>query len=97
GSGGAGPAGDGRHPRRRVACGPAVPGGGPGAGREGHVDAATAARAVVGPTIAESRPAFAPVPRPGPDAPNVLVIVLDDLGFAQLGCFGGDVDTPVVD
>ncbi len=61
------------------------------------MDAATAARAVVGPTIAESRPAFAPVPRPGPDAPNVLVIVLDDLGFAQLGCFGGDVDTPVVD
>ena len=49
---------------------------------------------VIGPTIRESRPAFAPVPRPGPGAPNVLVIVLDDLGFAQLGCYGSDIATP---
>ena len=41
-----------------------------------------------------SRPAFAPVPRPPAGAPNVLVIVLDDLGFAQLGCFGSDIATP---
>jgi arylsulfatase len=30
-------------------------------------------------------------------APNVLVIVLDDLGFAQLGCYGSDLDTPNLD
>ncbi|MEL7207624.1 MAG: arylsulfatase, partial [Actinomycetota bacterium] len=30
-------------------------------------------------------------------APNVLVIVLDDLGFAQLGCYGSDLDTPNFD
>ena len=35
--------------------------------------------------------------RARPDGPNVVLIVLDDLGFAQLGCFGGDVDTPVID
>jgi arylsulfatase len=29
--------------------------------------------------------------------PNVMVIVLDDVGFAQLGCFGSDIDTPVMD
>lgn len=29
--------------------------------------------------------------------PNVVLIVLDDLGFAQLGCFGGDIDTPHLD
>ncbi len=29
-----------------------------------------------------------------PGAPNVLVIVLDDLGFAQLGCYGSDLETP---
>ncbi|MDA8358217.1 MAG: arylsulfatase [Actinomycetota bacterium] len=29
--------------------------------------------------------------------PNVIVILLDDLGFAQLGCFGSDVDTPAID
>ncbi len=53
--------------------------------------------AVLGPTIAESTPAFDPLPHPPADAPNVVVIVLDDLGFAQLGCFGGDVDTPNID
>lgn len=30
-------------------------------------------------------------------SPNVVVIVLDDLGFAQLGCFGSDVRTPHID
>jgi len=34
-------------------------------------------------------------------APAVLVlvvlVVLDDVGFAQLGCFGSDLDTPVID
>ncbi|WP_420639789.1 arylsulfatase [Candidatus Poriferisocius sp.] len=38
---------------------------------------------------------------PGPpfpaDAPNVLMIVLDDLGFAQAGCYGSDIDTPNLD
>ena len=29
--------------------------------------------------------------------PNVVVIVLDDLGFAQLGCFGADIATPSFD
>jgi arylsulfatase A-like enzyme len=52
---------------------------------------------VIGRTIGESRPAFAPVRRPAAGAPNVLVIVLDDLGFAQLGCFGGDIATPHID
>jgi arylsulfatase len=31
------------------------------------------------------------------DAPNVVVIVMDDLGFAQLGCYGSDIDTPNLD
>ncbi len=30
-------------------------------------------------------------------APNVLVVVLDDVGFAQLGCYGSDIATPVID
>jgi arylsulfatase A-like enzyme len=50
-----------------------------------------------GRTVVESTPVFDPLPRPREGAPNVVVIVLDDLGFAQLGCFGGDVDTPVID
>ncbi|MEZ5738065.1 MAG: sulfatase-like hydrolase/transferase [Burkholderiaceae bacterium] len=42
-----------------------------------------------------------PVPPTAPaDAPNVLFIMLDDLGYAQLGCFGGLADrirTPHMD
>ncbi|MCX7620823.1 MAG: arylsulfatase [Acidimicrobiales bacterium] len=45
----------------------------------------------------ESTPSFTPLPSPPPGAPNVVVIVLDDLGFGQLGCFGSDIDTPAID
>jgi len=36
-------------------------------------------------------------PRPRPGAPNVVVILFDDMGFAQLGCYGSDIDTPNID
>lgn len=29
--------------------------------------------------------------------PNVLVILADDLGFSDLGCYGGDIETPNLD
>lgn len=51
----------------------------------------------IGRTVAESEPWFETAPHPGEDAPNVLVILLDDTGFAQLGCFGSDIDTPNID
>ena len=51
----------------------------------------------IGRTIAESTPAFDPLPRPPEGAPNVVVVVLDDLGFGQLGCFGSDIATPTID
>jgi len=51
----------------------------------------------IGHTIADSTPAFEPLPRPLDGAPNVVVIVLDDLGFGQLGCFGSDLSTPSID
>jgi arylsulfatase len=39
-----------------------------------------------------------PEPLRAPEgAPNVVLIVLDDVGFAQLGCFGSDIDTPTID
>jgi arylsulfatase A-like enzyme len=45
----------------------------------------------------ESEPWWEPGPDAPAGAPNVLVVVLDDVGFAQLGCFGSDIATPALD
>ena len=45
----------------------------------------------------DSEPWWPPVPTPPDGAPNVIVVVLDDVGFAQLGCYGSDIDTPQID
>jgi len=29
--------------------------------------------------------------------PNFMVIVADDLGFSDVGCFGGEIRTPHID
>ncbi len=38
-----------------------------------------------------------PEPTPPSGAPNVVLVVLDDVGFAQLGCYGSDIATPAID
>src|SRR4029450_946489 len=52
---------------------------------------------VIGRTLADSEPWWPERPHPGEDAPNVVVVLLDDLGFAQLGCFGSSIATPNID
>jgi arylsulfatase A-like enzyme len=52
---------------------------------------------VIGRDWSDSTPWWPPVVKPADDAPNILVIVLDDVGFAQLGCYGSDISTPVID
>lgn len=32
-----------------------------------------------------------------PSPPNVVILLADDLGFSDLGCFGGEIDTPHLD
>jgi arylsulfatase A-like enzyme len=29
--------------------------------------------------------------------PNILLIVADDLGFSDIGCFGSEIETPHLD
>jgi len=45
----------------------------------------------------DSRPAYAEAVTAPADAPNIVVIVLDDIGFADLGCYGSEIATPNID
>lgn len=42
--------------------------------------------------LASTRDTLAAAPRP-----NIVVILADDLGFSDLGCYGGEIETPHVD
>jgi arylsulfatase A-like enzyme len=48
-------------------------------------------------TTAEAPPAPLPVPSPPADSPNVVYVVIDDLGFAEIGSFGSEISTPSID
>jgi arylsulfatase len=52
---------------------------------------------VIGRDYTGSSPWWPPRPAAPAGAPNVVMVVLDDVGFAQLGCFGSDIETPVLD
>ncbi|HUD15691.1 MAG TPA: arylsulfatase, partial [Acidimicrobiales bacterium] len=52
---------------------------------------------VINRTEAESTPWWATPPHPGEDAPNVVLVLLDDTGFSHFGCYGSDLATPNID
>jgi arylsulfatase A-like enzyme len=51
---------------------------------------------VIGRSYAESKPWWPPA-RFRTGAPNVVIVVLDDTGFAHLGCYGSTIATPNID
>ena len=51
----------------------------------------------IGRTHQDSTPWWPEIPTPREGSPNVLVILLDDTGFAHFGCYGSTIATPNVD
>ena len=52
---------------------------------------------VTGRYFEDSTPWWPPLQTPGDDAPNVVVVLLDDVGYAQFGSYGSDINTPTFD
>ncbi|WP_436787089.1 arylsulfatase [Yinghuangia sp. YIM S10712] len=50
-----------------------------------------------GRTFAESEPAWEPKTKARPGAPNIVVVLIDDMGYSDIGPFGSEIATPTLD
>ncbi len=60
-----------------------------------HKIMTTAFTAIIGLASLLTQPG--PLPSGRPSQPNVVIILADDLGFSDLGCYGGEIKTPNLD
>jgi arylsulfatase len=62
--------------------------------KPGHLSRLLSTLGIVGMVAALSAPAFA---ADAPRRPNIVIILGDDLGFADMGTFGSEIETPNLD
>jgi arylsulfatase A-like enzyme len=51
----------------------------------------------IGKTVANSKPWWPQATKPPAGAPNILVVLFDDVGFSDFGCYGSPILTPTID
>ncbi|MFC9787377.1 arylsulfatase [Rhodococcus sp. NPDC127528] len=51
----------------------------------------------IGRTTDDSTPSWTPTPTAAPGSPNIVVVLIDDMGYSDIGPFGSEIDTPNLD